>query len=98
MRRVDDEWLFGVLENGAQGLFPSNYVNIKVPLANEPRPVSTSLGTAVALYSFEPDQSGDLRFIAGDTITVSYKINDEWYFGECNGNKGQFPINYVQMS
>ncbi|XP_075984420.1 SH3 domain-containing lethal (3) 05822 isoform X2 [Anticarsia gemmatalis] len=98
IRRVDHEWLYGSLRNGAQGLFPSNYVEIKVPLPNEPAPPLPLIGTAVAMYDFVPDQPGDLPFNTGDTILVRYKINDEWYFGECNGAKGQFPINYVQMS
>ncbi|XP_026735597.1 uncharacterized protein LOC113499349 isoform X1 [Trichoplusia ni] len=98
IRRVDHEWLFGSLRSGAEGLFPSNYVEIKVPLANESAPPQPLLGVATALYDFEPVQAGDLRFLTADTIQVRYKINEEWYFGECNGLKGQFPINYVQMS
>ncbi|KAG6456100.1 hypothetical protein O3G_MSEX009571 [Manduca sexta] len=97
IRRVDHEWLYGSLRNGLQGLFPSNYVEIKIPLPNESMPAPPLLGTAVALYDFEPDQPGDLRFLTGDTILVRYKLNDEWYFGECNGAKGQFPVNYVKM-
>ncbi|CAH0677815.1 unnamed protein product [Spodoptera exigua] len=97
IRRVDQEWLFGSLRSGAQGLFPSNYVEIKIPLPNE-APSTPLIGVAVALYDFEPVEPGDLRFATGDTIQVRSKLNDEWYFGECNGLKGQFPINYVQMS
>lgn len=98
IRRVDQEWLYGSLKSGVEGLFPSNYVEIKVPLPNESAPSPPLIGVAVALYDFEPVQPGDLRFITGDTIQVRYKINEEWYFGECNGLTGQFPINYVQMS
>lgn len=95
---MDSEWLYGRSESGAEGVFPANYVDIKVPLPNEPLPTPARLGTAAALYDLESDQPGDLRFLAGDMISVMYKINDEWYFGECNGMKGQFPFNYVQMS
>ncbi|XP_047034299.1 actin-binding protein isoform X1 [Helicoverpa zea] len=98
IRRVDQEWLCGSLRNGAQGLFPSNYVEIKIPLPNESAPPPPLIAVATALYDFEAVQPGDLSFLTGDTIQVRYKINDEWYFGECNGLKGQFPINYVQMS
>lgn len=98
IRRVDHEWLFGSFRSGAQGLFPSNYVEIKVPLPNEAPPPSPLIGIAVAMYDFEGDQPGDLHFKTGDTIQVRYKINEEWYYGEVNGSKGQFPINYVQMS
>lgn len=98
IRRVDNEWLFGSLKSGTEGTFPSNYIEIKVPLPNEKLPSPPVLAAAVALYDFIPDQPGDLRFLTGDTIIVQHKLNDEWYFGECNGSKGQFPINYVQMS
>lgn len=95
LRRANDEWLYGKLRNGAEGLFPSNYVEIKVPLPNE---TPTHIGSAIALYDFVPVQAGDLRFRVGEEISVLSKINEEWYFGECNGFKGQFPVNYVQIS
>ena len=34
-------------------------------------------------------------FQRGDTITVQYKVNDEWLYGECGGRKGQFPVPFV---
>ncbi|XP_041982854.1 abl interactor 2 isoform X2 [Aricia agestis] len=94
IRRVDDEWMYGRLDSGTEGLFPSNYVQVKVPLPND----TADLGVATALYDFEPVQTGDLAFKVGDAINVLAKLNEEWYYGECNGLKGQFPVNYVQMS
>lgn len=95
VRRVNDEWMYGRLRSGAEGLFPSNYVEVKVPLPNE-RP--NTIGQAIALYDFDAVQAGDLVFRIGDRISVLSKINEEWYFGECNGLKGQFPANYIRMS
>lgn len=95
MRRVNDEWMYGRLRSGAEGLFPSNYVEVKVPLPNE-RP--NTIGQAIALYDFDAVQPGDLVFRIGDKISILSKINEEWYFGECNGLKGHFPANYIQMS
>lgn len=95
IRRENDEWMYGRLQDGSEGLFPSNYVEVKVPLPNEQ---PNNIGTAIALYDFEPMQTGDLSFSVGDRVTVLSKINDEWHYGECNGVKGQFPANYVQMS
>ncbi|CAG9112753.1 unnamed protein product [Plutella xylostella] len=97
IRRENAEWLYGSA-GGARGLFPSNYVEIKVPLPDDPLPAAPRLGTALALYDLESTQPGDLAFSAGDSITVTHKINDEWYFGECGGVKGQFPVNYVQLN
>ncbi|RVE44866.1 hypothetical protein evm_010466 [Chilo suppressalis] len=97
IRRVDTDWLYGSVRSGAEGIFPSNYVDIKVPLPNEAVAAPSVLGVAKALYDFEPAQAGDLKFQFGDTITVLYKLSDEWYFGQCNNIKGQFPANYVQM-
>ncbi|CAG9793413.1 unnamed protein product [Diatraea saccharalis] len=97
IRRVDADWLYGSLRSGAEGIFPSNYVEIKVPLPNDVAAAPSAAGIAKALYDFEPAQPGDLKFLTGDTITVLHKLSDEWYFGQCNGIKGQFPVNYVQM-
>ncbi|XP_026761373.2 uncharacterized protein LOC113520289 isoform X1 [Galleria mellonella] len=98
IRRVDNDWLYGRLRSGVEGLFPSNYVQIIVPLPTDALPTSPQIGIATALYDFEPVQPGDLRFKTGDTIYVSHKLSEEWYYGECHGMKGQFPFNYVQMS
>ncbi|KAL0819025.1 hypothetical protein ABMA28_008305 [Loxostege sticticalis] len=97
IRRVDNEWFYGSLRSGAEGLFPCSYVEVKAPLPND-EPAPRALGSATALYDFAPAQPGDLPFRAGDNISVLQKISDEWYFGECNGVKGQFPVNYVQLS
>nr|XP_026497351.1 abl interactor 1 isoform X2 [Vanessa tameamea] len=92
IRRVNDEWLYGRLRGGSEGLFPSNYVEIKVPLSND---MPSNIGEAIALHDFDPVQSGDLRFNVGDKITILSKISEEWFFGDCNGIQGQFPANYV---
>ncbi|XP_059051843.1 abl interactor 2 isoform X2 [Achroia grisella] len=97
IRRVDKQWLYGRLRSGIEGIFPANYVEIEVPLPNGTPPTTPRIGLATALYDFEPAQPGDLQFRTGDTICVSHKLNDEWYYGEFNGKKGQFPFNYVQM-
>lgn len=68
-----------------------------MPLPNEvisPEPI---LGVATVVYDFEPVQPGDLKLVSGSDVTVMYKLNEEWYYGEAGGVKGQFPANYVQM-
>ncbi|CAK7296616.1 SH3 domain-containing YSC84-like protein 1 [Vulpes lagopus] len=52
-----------------------------------------------ALYSFEGQQPGDLKFQAGDRITVLSKTDShfDWWEGKLRGQTGIFPANYVTM-
>ncbi|XP_017657956.1 SH3 domain-containing YSC84-like protein 1 [Nannospalax galili] len=53
-----------------------------------------------ALYSFEGQQPGDLKFQAGDRITVISKTDShfDWWEGKLRGQTGIFPANYVTMN
>ncbi|ODV61291.1 DUF500-domain-containing protein [Ascoidea rubescens DSM 1968] len=55
--------------------------------------------TATALYTFKGEQDGDLRFKKGDVIHITKKTEttDDWWAGECNGQEGIFPANYVNV-
>ncbi|KAK7207958.1 hypothetical protein BZA70DRAFT_30950 [Myxozyma melibiosi] len=54
---------------------------------------------AVALYTFEGEQGGDLNFRKGDMITITKKSDskDDWWTGRRNGKEGIFPANYVEL-
>ncbi|WQF83857.1 Putative SH3 domain, ysc84 actin-binding domain, SH3-like domain superfamily [Colletotrichum destructivum] len=54
---------------------------------------------AVALFTFEADQPGDLGFKKGDVITVLKKTENEtdWWTGMIGTKHGIFPSNYVKM-
>ncbi|KAL2018248.1 hypothetical protein VTK56DRAFT_1002 [Thermocarpiscus australiensis] len=54
---------------------------------------------AIALYTFEPDQPGDLGFKKGDIITVLKKTDsdNDWWTGMIGTRHGIFPSNYVKM-
>jgi SH3 domain-containing YSC84-like protein 1 len=52
---------------------------------------------AIALFTFEADQAGDLGFKKGDIITITKKTDskNDWWTGTLNGKSGMFPSNYV---
>ncbi|KAJ4392982.1 hypothetical protein N0V93_002186 [Gnomoniopsis smithogilvyi] len=54
---------------------------------------------AVALYTFEAEQPGDLGFKKGDIITVLKKTDsdNDWWTGMIGTKHGSFPSNYVKM-
>lgn len=52
---------------------------------------------ARALFDYEAQQSGDLSFKRGATITLKKRIDKNWYHGELDGRQGVFPISYVRI-
>ncbi|XP_071991908.1 E3 ubiquitin-protein ligase SH3RF3 isoform X2 [Engystomops pustulosus] len=49
-----------------------------------------------ALYAYEGKEPGDLKFNKGDIIILRRKVDENWYHGELNGNRGFFPASYIQ--
>ncbi|XP_012141809.2 SH3 domain-containing lethal (3) 05822 isoform X2 [Megachile rotundata] len=88
IRKVNDDWMEGRTGN-RQGIFPINFIDIKVPLPGVPDNV------VIAVYPFQGETIEDLTFSEGEKITVLSRISQDWLYGECKGRKGQFPANYV---
>ncbi|XP_043263549.1 uncharacterized protein B0303.7-like isoform X1 [Colletes gigas] len=88
IKKVNDDWMEGRIGN-QQGIFPINFIDIKVPLPGIPDNVVT------AIYSFNGETPEDLPFSEGSKITVLSRISQDWLYGEYDGRKGQFPVNYV---
>jgi myosin-1 len=71
------------------------------PVAAKPKPPVANVAPPPpagkkyrALYDFKAEQDGDLGFKKGDIIFVTAE-DGAWWTGECNGNTGTFPSNYV---
>ncbi|VDD79977.1 unnamed protein product [Mesocestoides corti] len=68
-------------------------------------------GRCRALYEFEAETDDDLPLQKGDIVTIiqQYKfmqndhyfvvvqVDNQWFYGECNGRKGHFPVEYVEV-
>uniref|UniRef100_A0A2M4BI89 Putative cofilin/tropomyosin family drebrinlike protein abp1 n=1 Tax=Anopheles marajoara TaxID=58244 RepID=A0A2M4BI89_9DIPT len=111
LRRITDEWYMGRDRRGLVGMFPVNYVEVKVPLSSdEPAqltPSATFSASAAtqqrsdaikvrALYHFSAETPEDLTLREDDLVTVLYQITPEWLYGEVNGRRGQFPANFIE--
>lgn len=56
---------------------------------------------AIALFTFDPDQDGDLGFKKGDVITITKRTQnkEDWWTGRTeDGRTGIFPSNYVETA
>lgn len=83
---LDTDWALGEI-HGRRGRFPLAFLEPEVQPAGCP---------AIALYSFNAEQDGDLGFSEGDTVIVLSRINKDWLCGEHKGKRGQFPASFVQ--
>lgn len=88
IKAVNSDWAEGRV-GIRRGIFPVNFVDVKVPLPG------LSTNTVNALYTFKGETWEDLSFQEGAKITVLSKLSDDWLYGECEGRRGQFPANYV---
>ena len=60
-----------------------------------PKPTTSSVGKnqAIALFTFDADQPGDLSFKKGDIITITKRTENasDWWTGQIGGRSGIFP-------
>ena len=84
-----------------------SYSDNKPARPTAPKPIfkqktgALSPDQAVALFTFEADQDGDLGFKKGDIITITKRTENrtDWWTGRTeDGKTGIFPSNYVETS
>lgn len=65
----------------------------------KPRTGSLNKDQAKALFTFDPDQDGDLAFKKGDIITITKRTEnkEDWWTGRIGDRTGVFPSNYVEL-
>lgn len=85
LKRLDEEWLFGRDRRGCEGMFPANYIEVKVALPEE-RQVASSSSSASNNTSISSSSSntnhGDIRHSGTNSfnhpkVQVLYTFNAE---------------------
>jgi len=106
--RADQNETFDRLETrGRASTFGSDYSHsdrAKPGRPTAPKPVfgakKASLGAdqAIAKFTFDADQPGDLGFKKGEVITILKRTDNEtdWWTGRVGDREGIFPSNYVE--
>ncbi|XP_039970686.1 hybrid signal transduction histidine kinase M [Bactrocera tryoni] len=94
LEQVSAEWYRGRTRSGCEGIFPINYIDVKVPLVEEN--AKTKPLHVRCLYNFPAEYDGDLALTQNEIVTILYKINEDWLYGEVDGRQGQFPANFIE--
>ncbi|KAG0943536.1 hypothetical protein G6F57_009515 [Rhizopus arrhizus] len=64
---------------------------------NDLSPPPRIIGRVRAIYSYYSEEKSSLSFRKGDVINVLAKLESGWWDGWCNGERGWFPSNYVEV-
>jgi len=98
-RGFDDDYVY----SDSKSSIGSGKVGPGRPAAPKPmfqsKTGSLKSNEAVALFTFDADQPGDLGFKKGEIIQVTKKTDstNDWWTGIVGARTGIFPANYVEM-
>lgn len=98
--RSDNDEFFGRTPSGFSTNTTGGPGRPTAPKPNfSPKPAQLNSNEAVAVFTFEADQPGDLGFKKGEVITILKKTasDNDWWTGQIGNKTGIFPSNYVKM-
>ncbi|XP_052872755.1 uncharacterized protein LOC128278129 [Anopheles cruzii] len=104
-RQVDKNWYEGE-HNATVGLLPANYIEIltrdsanvgisKPAALTKRNPVRE--GKARAKFNFTAQTAVELSLLKGELVTLTRRVDDNWFEGKIGSKKGIFPVSYVEI-
>ncbi|XP_052894660.1 uncharacterized protein LOC128302002 [Anopheles moucheti] len=98
-RQIDKNWYEGE-HNATVGLLPANYIEILSrdnfnvrPLPKKP----SREGKARAKFNFTAQTTVELSLLKGELVTLTRRVDDNWFEGKIGNKKGIFPVSYVEI-
>jgi len=98
LEESESGWWRGRLSNGAEGLFPSNFVEEQGKVSAAPSGDNYISADYKALYDYDAEDPSELTIKENDLLFVETE-KDGWYFGYRKSEpakKGNFPSNFVE--
>ncbi|XP_058833477.1 uncharacterized protein LOC131691248 isoform X5 [Topomyia yanbarensis] len=96
-RQVDKNWYEGE-HNAMVGLLPANYIEILPRDGAKPLPKKPQReGKARAKFNFTAQTSVELSLMKGELVTLTRRVDDNWFEGRIGNKKGIFPVSYVEV-
>merc|ERR1712106_122381 len=98
-KQVDANWYEGE-RNAMMGIFPTTYVEI-VPsdavVTTLTRKEKNYDGQAKARFNFTAQTPMELSLIKGEIVTLTRRIDKNWFEGKIGSRKGIIPVSYVDI-
>ncbi|XP_053689650.1 sorbin and SH3 domain-containing protein 1 isoform X2 [Sabethes cyaneus] len=96
-RQIDKNWYEGE-HNAMVGLLPANYIEILPRDGTKPLPKKPQReGKARAKFNFTAQTSVELSLLKGELVTLTRRVDDNWFEGRIGNKKGIFPVSYVEV-
>lgn len=98
-KQVDSNWYEGE-RNAIMGIFPTTYVEIlpsDAVVTTLTRKEKNYDGQAKARFNFTAQTPMELSLIKGEMITLTRRIDKNWFEGKIGSRKGIIPVSYVDI-
>ncbi|XP_017465529.1 PREDICTED: uncharacterized protein LOC108358266 isoform X2 [Rhagoletis zephyria] len=95
-RQIDRNWYEGE-HNAMIGLLPVSYVEIVNKESTRLQPKKPSEGQARAKYNFQAQSGIELSLNKGELVTLTRRVDENWFEGKIANRKGIFPVSYVEV-